>query len=145
MGIKLKQSPSGKELVGTVNGQVPVWNNTTKLWEAGAGVPSNPLVIGPGIAGTVVECSFAPGADLLMPAFNTLIYVPVMTGDCAYRLLNTSAQPGSTIGFFGPFTGGLLTVRNAADVDLFGMLDPGGHWGVAVYTGAEWVRYASGI
>lgn len=35
MGIKLRQSTNGRELVGTVAGQVPVWNPATQEWDAG--------------------------------------------------------------------------------------------------------------
>lgn len=105
---------------------------------------TNPLVVGPGEAGSVVTCSFAPGSDLLLPAFATTIWVPVMTGDCSYVLRNGAARPGATVGFAGPFTGGQLSVFNQESDGLFGLLDPGGHWGVALYNGTQWVRYASG-
>lgn len=35
MSIRIRQAPSGKLLEGTINGQVPVWNNTTKSWDVG--------------------------------------------------------------------------------------------------------------
>lgn len=40
MGIKLRESPSGKEISGTADGQTLVWNNTTKRWDVGAGGPT---------------------------------------------------------------------------------------------------------
>lgn len=36
MGIKLRQSTNGKELIGTASGQVPVWNNATQEWDVGS-------------------------------------------------------------------------------------------------------------
>lgn len=36
MGIKLRQSTNGRELVGTLAGQVPVWNPATQEWDVGA-------------------------------------------------------------------------------------------------------------
>lgn len=36
MGIRLRQSTNGKELKGTVSGQVPVWNNATQEWDVGS-------------------------------------------------------------------------------------------------------------
>ena len=35
MGIRIKEAPSGKEITGTVDNQILVWNNTTKRWDVG--------------------------------------------------------------------------------------------------------------
>lgn len=37
-GIQLRQSESGPELLGTLTGQVPTWNQDTELWEVSSGV-----------------------------------------------------------------------------------------------------------
>ena len=57
MGIRIRQAPSGQEIVGSVTGQILVWNDTTKRWDIGAApggggspIPRNywvsPLAIG---------------------------------------------------------------------------------------------------
>lgn len=105
---------------------------------------SSGFLTGPGLAGSVVEVSTEAGADLQLPAFSTIINIPAMTGDCAYKLLNAGAAAGQTVGFCGPFTGGQLTVTDDADTPLFGLLDPGATWGTAVFDGAQWIRFGSG-
>lgn len=102
------------------------------------------MITGPGVAGSLVLCSREAGADLLLPFAHTTVWVPAMSGDCTYQLLNAGASAGDTVGFAGPFTGGQLDVHDADDNSLFSMLDPGGHWGVALFNGSAWVRYASG-
>lgn len=43
MGIRLRESTSGKELVGTVDGQTLVWNNTTQRWDVGSAAGLSPV------------------------------------------------------------------------------------------------------
>jgi hypothetical protein len=46
MGIRIKESPRGKEIVGTANGQILVWNDTTKRWDVGAAPGSSAPPLG---------------------------------------------------------------------------------------------------
>jgi len=41
MGIRIRQAPSGKAIEGTADGQILVWNDTTKEWDIGT-IPTPP-------------------------------------------------------------------------------------------------------
>lgn len=45
MGIRIKEAPSGKEIVGTVDGQILVWNNATQRWDVGSAVGGSAMAL----------------------------------------------------------------------------------------------------
>ena len=113
MGIKLRQSPSGKALEGTVNGQVPVWNDTTKEWETGTVGPT-------GSAGAAYGASGITGST--GPNWKGLS--DVMSGFLAGPLSNfTLDGPTGVLTYTGAATADFLascslSVGTAADIQV---------------------------
>lgn len=117
MGIRIKEAPSGKEIVGTADGQILVWNNTTQRWDVGS-APSGGSTIVASVIGKRSNGDDVPSTPLYT--------VPV--GKSGLYRASMFIGPASVNGFgqvflnlewpeFPPGTGNLTFMKPAADIN----------------------------
>jgi hypothetical protein len=105
-GIQLRQSDSGPELVGTLTGQVPVWNEDEELWEVSSGAVEAGCTQVTGFTSADIAAALASGAyEVCFPAGEYAITTAITQTDDG-QVLNF--QPGAVLVFaasgLGSFT-----------------------------------------
>jgi hypothetical protein len=136
MGIRIKESPSGREIVGTANGQILVWNDTTKRWDVGlqgeglgprGSVEKTGTTIVPGATGPS-STTGAPGPE------NTALAV---CGQSTFPVGSKAIV--NLMSKLGPAGAGLVNATVTAEYSI----DSGGTWtplsldqGAAIFTAA---------
>jgi hypothetical protein len=139
MGIRIRQAPSGKLIVGTVTGQILSWNNTTQEWDvAAAPAPGG----GPSWVSTMwvnadaasfVGADGTPGKpfatlqeahDALPAGGGTIIVVPAPTNGYAANLTTDRSinLVALTIGTMGGITNSVNGIAVGGDVVFNGFL-----------------------
>ncbi len=116
MGIRLRQSPSGKLLEGVSNGQVPVWNNTTREWDVGSPAGSSivPLSNVLYVDGNSVAVG-TPDGSIALP------YLEIQDAIDAYLI-----DPGDAISVMvtGGFTYAALTLPESTTLQVTALGGP---------------------
>src|SRR5690348_8893967 len=97
-GIQLRQADSGPELIGTLAGQVPTWNENTELWEVST-QPFTPefCTAVAGFTSADISAALASGADEVCFPPGDYAITETITQSTDDQVLNF--QPGAALVF----------------------------------------------